>query len=70
MNAWDYRLIAEYYLLRDRRLKLERILDGDTPECFEPKTPYEILRSQWHHMINYEKILEHRLDLECPGWRV
>lgn len=74
MKPWDYRLIAEYYLLRDKRIKLEDIIDkigdGEAPDCFEPKTPIEVLARQWSVMNEYEHILEYRLDLECPGWRV
>ena len=74
MNLWDYRLIAEYYLLRDKRVKLEDAIDkignDKAPDCFEPKTPLDVLARQWSVMFEYENILEYRLDLECPGWRV
>lgn len=60
------RFRAEYYQLKIRKEKLDKMLEGykDGTLPFHPKCSYELLKSQSDTMGNYLKILEERARIE------
>lgn len=64
----DYkdRFIKEYSELKDRTLKLERLLDKylHNELDFKPNCDYNLLYEQFIYMSNYLKVLEIRAEIE------
>lgn len=68
MNSEDYkdRFKAEYYQLKDRTEKLEKMLYGyrNNTLKFKPKCSYELLDAQLGSMKIYLNILKERSKIE------
>lgn len=66
MEPWEERFITEYNELRDRILKLDRMLQkweiGKLD--FEPKSPKMLLQRQLEVMAEYLDILDSRARIE------
>lgn len=66
MEEWKERFRKEYYELRERFQKLDRmiILYEKGQIEFQPKCSIDLLKSQRSTMWNYLKILEQRAKIE------
>ena len=66
MDNWKERFRKEYYELRERFQKLDRMISlyekGQIE--FQPKCSIDLLKSQRSTMWNYLKILEQRAKIE------
>ena len=66
MEDWKARFRKEYYELRERFQKLDRMIKKKKKGQieFQPKCSIDLLKSQRSTMWNYLKILEQRAKIE------
>lgn len=64
MQAWEVRFVDEYNTLKDRTIKLDKMLYKWEHLDFEPKCSKSILLTQLNIMKAYLAILEERARIE------